>query len=354
MDAPKKKLKGFEEIRTVLIKQSREVYADISPAIRYYGNAIGGLGIAMYAVICSHTAEEKKCWSRLEELAKECGISKPTAIVYLKKLIQYKIIKVEAQHRDDGGDSTNVYWLTPLAEWVHPDTVFPSVTEDDSPVDSDSDGGLSSLTQGVKLLNRRGKRGQLGGLSSLTQSPSIVSPTIVSPSIEDANASSSDTPSQAAAFADDVALFTNTGKSKTASPKEPKPLLPEDCQAMKIAFYFRERLLALQPGCKTVPPAKWNSAKMQGWANVFDAMLNIDKRDPRRIGQVINYVTEPGCFWNDKVLAADSLRDKFDRLDIAERNDQLKKATPKFQPTGTKSPLAKTRGEDHYANSTNW
>jgi len=58
----------------------------------------------------------------------------------------------------------------------------------------------------------------------------------------------------------------------------------------------------------------WKRPDLQKWAYYMDALIRIEKRDPKRIAMVIRWCQQD-AFWQSNILSTDKLRKQFDRLE---------------------------------------
>jgi len=80
--------------------------------------------------------------------------------------------------------------------------------------------------------------------------------------------------------------------------------LPSD--AVDLAEYLRDRILEWKPNA-LIPK------DLLKWAGVFRLMLQLDKRNPDEIAEVIKFATKD-VFERPNVLSADKVRKHFDRI----------------------------------------
>ena len=90
--------------------------------------------------------------------------------------------------------------------------------------------------------------------------------------------------------------------------KQTKPLSDD---VVALLDHLDSRLKALD--CKTTGHLKKSKDQMR-------LLVTADKRDPKRIHQVIDYATSG--WWAGKVLDAERLRDKYDTLQTQLRNKE--------------------------------
>lgn len=117
--------------------------------------------------------------------------------------------------------------------------------------------------------------------------------------------------------ATDASPISSTSLTPTTPPAravKPVKTLPADGEAMRLAAYLRDHILAHSPNARDAKAAR-NMTKLQQWAYVFDLMLRRDERKPEAIRAVIDFATTDD-FWQANILSPGKLRDKYDALDI--------------------------------------
>ncbi|MBT9166903.1 MAG: hypothetical protein DDT19_00227 [Syntrophomonadaceae bacterium] len=60
---------------------------------------------------------------------------------------------------------------------------------------------------------------------------------------------------------------------------------------------------------------------LQKWARYIDLMIRIDKRDPKKISQIIEWC-QADDFWQNVILSTEKLRKQFDKIDLKMRSDK--------------------------------
>lgn len=110
---------------------------------------------------------------------------------------------------------------------------------------------------------------------------------------------------------------------KAAKPT-PAKTLPEESDAVRLAAYLRDHILAHSPNARDAKAAQ-ASAKLQQWARPIDLMLRIDGRTPDGIRAVIDFATTDS-FWQSNILSPGKLRDQYDRLEARMRNQHRQPA----------------------------
>jgi hypothetical protein len=94
-------------------------------------------------------------------------------------------------------------------------------------------------------------------------------------------------------------------KKEEVRPASGSAVLPAD--AVELARFFFSKIREMKKDFK--------EPNLEKWAKELDKMIRIDKRDPKKIREVIEWVvTDP--FWQRNILSAEKLRLQFDRLEI--------------------------------------
>jgi phage replication O-like protein O len=89
--------------------------------------------------------------------------------------------------------------------------------------------------------------------------------------------------------------------------KRQKRVYDPDSTYMKMAIYLRDRIKAWKPDARAPDD-------LNGWADEFRKLCEIDKRSKEQIKNVIDFATSDS-FWQTNILSAKTLREKFDTLD---------------------------------------
>ena len=79
-------------------------------------------------------------------------------------------------------------------------------------------------------------------------------------------------------------------------------------EQMELAQHLKKCMLENKPNMKL-------SSSLGQWANTIRLMIERDARDSKRIAAVIDWC-QKDKFWKTNVLSADTLREKFDRLEL--------------------------------------
>jgi hypothetical protein len=92
---------------------------------------------------------------------------------------------------------------------------------------------------------------------------------------------------------------------KELRPKSQKKIYDEQSVPLRLAKYLLKNIREFKPDLK--------EPNLQSWADDMRKLIELDKRDPKQIGSVIEWVTKDS-FWQVNVLSAATIRDKWDRL----------------------------------------
>lgn len=78
-----------------------------------WGKAVGAVGIAIYQSLASR-AWDGQCFPSYQTIAEDTGVSRPTAIKYIKKLQEVGLIEVQPRFNRRGDPTSNLYTLANL------------------------------------------------------------------------------------------------------------------------------------------------------------------------------------------------------------------------------------------------
>lgn len=95
-------------------------------------------------------------------------------------------------------------------------------------------------------------------------------------------------------------------KKKENTRKRAKRIYDDDSPYMKMAIYFKDRVLSWKPNAK-VPN------DLNRWADDFRKLHELDKRTKQEIKDVIDWATSDS-FWQANILSPGKLRKQFDTL----------------------------------------
>jgi hypothetical protein len=119
--------------------------------------------------------------------------------------------------------------------------------------------------------------------------------------------------------------------------KAPAKTLPEDGDAVQLAAYLRDHILAHSPNARDAKAAL-APAKLQQWARPIDLMLRIDGRTPDGTRAVIDFATTDS-FWQSNILSPGKLRDQYDQLEAKMRKRRTVTAPPTRAPQREPAPM---------------
>ena len=108
----------------------------------------------------------------------------------------------------------------------------------------------------------------------------------------------------------DVGTDVGTGKEQVRTIKQVKNkrIYVEGSDELRLASFLLEEIQRNKPDFK--------KPNLQTWAREIDLMIRRDGRVADRIREVIVW-TQSDSFWRKNILSTGSLRDKFDRLELA-------------------------------------
>jgi hypothetical protein len=101
---------------------------------------------------------------------------------------------------------------------------------------------------------------------------------------------------------------TESQQSDTIKEVKNKRIYVEGSDELRLASFLLEEIQRNKPDFK--------QPNLQAWAKDIDLMIRRDGRVTDRIREVIVW-TQGDSFWRKNVLSTGSLRDKFDRLELA-------------------------------------
>jgi|GEM_PF-2379246 DNA-binding GntR family transcriptional regulator len=124
-----------------------------------WGKAIGAVGIAIYQSLASR-AWDGQCFPSYQTIADDTGVSRPTAIKYIKKLQKAGLIEVQPRHNRRGDPSSNLYTLSHLPSLKKPaeapvKTVTPLAITDTSNL---SEAEIAELARKSHFVSRPQKK----------------------------------------------------------------------------------------------------------------------------------------------------------------------------------------------------
>jgi hypothetical protein len=99
-------------------------------------------------------------------------------------------------------------------------------------------------------------------------------------------------------------------------------------EAVRLAALLKEEI------SRNKPDFKFDDGQERSWAITADRMLRLDSRKPEQVAELIRWVQRDE-FWMSNVLSMDTLRGKFDQLQLKrEHANGNGKAAPVKAPTG--------------------
>lgn len=122
----------------------------ICPKKVYQNNNLNGVDVRVYLAIQGFANEKGFCYPSVSKIADICGVSRRTVFRSLNNLEQNKCIAREKRMRDDGGFSSNGYYLQ-----LEPDDVTNEsqggVTIESLPSDIDVTSNKNQITKNINL-----------------------------------------------------------------------------------------------------------------------------------------------------------------------------------------------------------
>jgi hypothetical protein len=99
-------------------------------------------------------------------------------------------------------------------------------------------------------------------------------------------------------------------------------------EAVRLATLLKEEI------SRNKPDFKFDDGQERSWAITADRMLRLDSRKPEQVAELIRWVQRDE-FWMSNVLSMDTLRGKFDQLQLKRKHANGNgKAAPVKAPTG--------------------
>jgi len=100
-------------------------------------------------------------------------------------------------------------------------------------------------------------------------------------------------------------INNNDKNDKNEKPSSPKRVYDEQSLEYRTANYLYTNILKFKPDLK--------KPNLQVWANDMRMLIELDKKEAKEIGQVIEWVTKDE-FWKVNILSASKLRSKWDTV----------------------------------------
>ena len=131
---------------------------------------------------------------------------------------------------------------------------------------------------------------------------------------------------------------TDAAPATPSKPAAPAKTLPDDSDAVQLAAYLRDHILAHSPNARDAKAAL-SPAKLQQWARPIDLMLRVDSgRTPDSIRAVIDFATTDS-FWQSNILSPGKLREQYDQLAAKMRNRRTTAPPPTRAPQREPAPM---------------
>ncbi len=140
---------------------------------------------------------------------------------------------------------------------------------------------------------------------------------VIAPSGRNANALK--THSEGNAKQEPINNKQETTKTLVVQPKAKPSKYKFDSYQMEFAQWMHSQLLIQNPNFK--------KPNLESWANTLRLMLEVDKRDAVKVGEVFTWANQDE-FWSSNILSPASLRKQFDKLivklDQPKRQEKVK------------------------------
>lgn len=102
-----------------------------------------------------------------------------------------------------------------------------------------------------------------------------------------------------------VNTYKNVKNDKNIKPLSPKQVYDEQSIPFRLAKFLLDNIKEFKPDVK--------DPNLQKWADDMRKLVELDKRDPKQVGEVIQWATRD-TFWQSNILSANKLREKYDAL----------------------------------------
>lgn len=79
-----------------------------------YAQEVGGIGVAVFTVLCIHASKMKRCFPSISTISKECGFKETAVKLALKKLVKYGLINI--LQKGNGRGTSNLYEIVDKLE----------------------------------------------------------------------------------------------------------------------------------------------------------------------------------------------------------------------------------------------
>lgn len=251
-----------------------------------------------------------------KQLGDALGLSRNTAMKGLQELEAARVIGSDGSER--GRTQVRAYHLLPIDGWTLPQpTTSPNFALDDTSPEN----ALAPTSPNFDTTSA--ENGLVGGQTS----PNFGHP--INKERKKEKYISCPTPDGA----DGGETSSSKPKSRTTTPKP----LPEDSEALRLAAYLRDRILAHSPNNRDATAAL-NPAKLANWAIPVDRMLRLDHRTPDGIRAVIDFATTDD-FWHSNILSTGKLRDQYDALEAKMRAKSRPRQSAPVRPEPPRQPM---------------
>lgn len=124
-------------------------------------------------------------------------------------------------------------------------------------------------------------------------------------------------------------------KDNISRPKRTNHVYDEDSIPYRSAKYLLTKIREFKPDFK--------EPDLQKWADHMRKLIEIDKRDPKEIARVIDWVTQDD-FWKTNILSAETLRRQWDKVTVKMQSG--KKPTYRSSPAAPHLELVKPTKEE--------
>ena len=121
------------------------------------------------------------------------------------------------------------------------------------------------------------------------------------------------------------------------TPTQKKTSKPVSQEASRLAALLKSEILRNKADYRVTP------AQERKWTTTAQRMLDIDKREPQKIADLIRWA-QSDEFWMANILSMDTLREKFDQLALkrehANGNGHASRKTPVLSGSAVENTLA--------------
>jgi hypothetical protein len=118
-------------------------------------------------------------------------------------------------------------------------------------------------------------------------------------------------------------------------------LFPQESEPYKLAVSLRDAIYTHSPKVK-LPTSP---SQIMNWAQVFDLMMRVDKRDAAEIRQAVKWATADS-FWQANILSPGSLRKQYDKIAVRMRNGKAEQNGHQPQTNAIPSTIRRFGGVD--------